>query len=61
MGKRSGVPHRDDELAALTAEALAGEIERCRMRLEDARGGKVAKQWRKRLHWLESAQARAAD
>jgi hypothetical protein len=59
MGKRSGVPHRDDELAALTAEALDAETLRCRLRLGIARSAKTAKQWRKRLHWLESAQARA--
>lgn len=61
MGKRSGVPHRDDELAALTPEALAAEIGRCRERLGIAGSAKTAKQWRKRLHWLESAQARAED
>lgn len=61
MGKRSGVPHRDDELAALRPEALTAEIERCRSRLSFAGSAKQAKGWRKRLHWLESARARAAD
>lgn len=61
MGKRSGVPHRDDELAALTREALAREIARCRTRLGIDRSAKMAKQWRKRIHRLESAQARAED
>lgn len=61
MGKRTGVPHRNDELAALTAEALAAEIARCRIRLGIAASAKTAKQWRKRLHWLESGQVRAED
>lgn len=61
MGKRSGVPHRDDELDALTPEALAREIARCRSRLSFAGSAKMAKQWRKRIHWLESAQARTED
>ncbi len=61
MGKRSGVPHRDGELSALTPEALAREIARCRTRLSIAGGAKAAKQWRKRLHWLESAQPRTED
>jgi hypothetical protein len=30
MGKRSGIPHRDDELAALGDAALGAEIARCR-------------------------------
>lgn len=61
IGKRSGVPHRDDELAALTPEALAAEIARCRTRLGIAGSAKTAKQCRKRLHWFESAQARGKD
>jgi hypothetical protein len=61
MGKRSGVPHREDELAALTPEALAAEIRRCRIRLGISTSAKQAKAWRKQLHWLESAQARAGD
>lgn len=61
MGKRSGVPHRDDELAALSPEALAKEIARCRSRLSYASSAKMAKQWRKHIHRLESAQARAVD
>lgn len=61
MGRRSGIPHRDDELAALRPEALAAEIARCRARLGIAAGAKQARMWRKRLHWLESARARAAD
>jgi hypothetical protein len=61
MGRRSGVPHRDDELEALTPEALAAEMARCRSRLSIATSAKMAKQWRKRIHWLESAQARAGD
>ncbi|HYE28626.1 MAG TPA: hypothetical protein VEA61_10380 [Allosphingosinicella sp.] len=59
MGKRSGVLHRDEELAALRPEALAAEIGRCRSRLAIAGGAKQAKAWRKRLHWLERARARA--
>ena len=30
MGKRSGVPHRAEELAALTNEELQSELERSR-------------------------------
>lgn len=61
MGKRSGVPHRDDELAALRPEALDAEIARCRVRLSTATSAKRAKAWRKQLHWLASARARAED
>ncbi|HEX8622881.1 MAG TPA: hypothetical protein VF718_13020 [Allosphingosinicella sp.] len=61
MGKRSGVPHRDGELAALRPEALAAEIARCLARLSIATSAKQAQAWRKRLHWLESAEARARD
>lgn len=61
MGRRSGVPHRDDELAALRPEALAAEIVRCRARLAIAGTAKQAKAWRKRLHWLESAQLRSEE
>jgi len=55
MGRRSGVPHRDEELARLTPEALQAEVARCRTRLAIAGGAKQAKEWRRRLHWLEVA------
>ena len=55
MGKRSGVPHRADELSAMRAEDVAAEIERCRSRLRISTSAKQAKQWRKRLHWLEKS------
>ena len=55
MGKRSGVPHRDDELAALSITELQAELARARMRLTIDAGAKAAKQWHKRIHWLESA------
>jgi len=61
LGKRSGVPHRGDELAALTPEALAAEIARCRARLSIAPSPKTAKQWRKGLHRLERARLREED
>ena len=57
MGKRSGVPHRDDELERLSLEELQAELERSRVRLSIAGSAKMAKQWHKRIHWLESALA----
>ena len=54
MGKRSGVPHRNDELEKLSVEEIRAEIERSRMRMRLAGSAKGAKQWRKRIHWLES-------
>ena len=61
MGKRSGVPHRDDELAALGADALAAEIARSRIMLSIATSAKQAKALRKRLHWLERERARREE
>ena len=60
MGKRSGVPHRDDELEQLTPAELQAELERSRSRLAIAASPKVAKDWRKRIHWLESTIAKRA-
>jgi hypothetical protein len=57
MGKRSGVPHRDDELEKLSHQELVAELERSRMRLTIAGSAKMAKQWHKRIHWLEAALA----
>jgi len=57
MGKRSAIPHRDDELDKLSNEELLSEIERSRMRLSIAPSAKMSKQWHKRIHWLESALA----
>lgn len=58
MGKRSGVPHRDDELEKLSRDALEAELERSRSRLASAGSAKVGKQWHKRIHWLEAELAR---
>jgi hypothetical protein len=55
MGKRSGVPHRSDELNAMRPEDVAAEIETCRSRLRFATSASQAKHWRKRLHWLEKS------
>jgi hypothetical protein len=57
MGKRSGVPHRDDELATLSRQELEAELQRSRVRLTIAGSAKMAKRWHKRIHWLESALA----
>lgn len=57
MGKRSGVPHTDDELEQPTTAELAGEIERAKIRLKIAPSAKTAKQWEKRIHWLEASVA----
>ncbi|MBB4841040.1 hypothetical protein HNP52_004137 [Sphingomonas kyeonggiensis] len=58
MGKRSGVPHRDDELAALSLAGLEAELARAHSRLTIVEGAKAAKQWHKRIHWLEAEIAR---
>ncbi|NYT40501.1 hypothetical protein HZY97_07020 [Sphingomonas sp. R-74633] len=55
MGKRSGVPHRDDELAALSLEELQAELARARLRLTIPTSAKMTKLFHKRIHWLESA------
>ena len=57
MGKRSGVPHRDDELEKLNSEELQAELDRSRVRLSIANSAKESKRWHKRIHWLESALA----
>ena len=54
MGKRSGVPHRDEELEKLSREELTIELQRARVRLTIAGSAKAAKQWHKRIHWLEA-------
>jgi hypothetical protein len=50
MGKRSGVPRRDEELEQLTPDELQAELERSRGRLAIAGSPKVAKEWHKRIH-----------
>jgi len=61
MGKRSGVPHRDEELAALSIAELQAELTRAQGRLTFVEGGaKAAKQWQKRIHWLEATIANRA-
>ena len=60
MGKRSGVPHTDDELERLTGDDLQAELERSRSRLTIAPSAKMAKQWQKRIQWLEAATGRQA-
>ncbi|MXO66370.1 hypothetical protein GRI91_11430 [Altererythrobacter endophyticus] len=57
MGKRSGVPHRDDELDKLSSDELRSELARSRTRLSIAPSTKMAKLSQKRIHWLESALA----
>ena len=58
MGKRSGVPHRDDELAKLSATEIEAEIARARARLRTDIGAKRGKDWHKRIYWLEAELAR---
>ena len=58
MGKRSGVPHRDDELAKLSVAEIDGEIARANARLSTAVSAKRAKDWHKRIHWLEAEKTR---
>ena len=58
MGKRSGVPHTDEELEKLTVSDLEAELRRSRVRLTLPGSAKAAKQWHKRIHWLEAALAR---
>lgn len=58
MGKRSGVPHRDDELASLTVPEIETEITRARVRLRTDISAKRAKDWNKRIYWLEAEIAR---
>jgi len=55
MGRRSGVPHTDGELAKLNRQELEAELRRSRLRLTFAGSAKMAKQWHKRIHWLEGA------
>ena len=61
MGKRSGVPHTDQELEKLTSAELEVELRRARVRLTIAGSAKSAKQWHKRIHWLEAAVANRSE
>lgn len=54
MGKRSGVPHRDDELAKLSEGEISAELARAKLRLTTSPSAKVSKRWHKRIHWLEA-------
>ncbi|KQN72980.1 hypothetical protein ASE91_18205 [Sphingomonas sp. Leaf62] len=56
-GKRSGVPHRDDELTLLSREQLEAELSRARLRLSLPVSTKMAKLAQQRVHWLEGALA----
>jgi len=58
MGKRSGVPHRDEELAKLSREEIEAEIDRARTRLRISTSATASKAWHKRIHWLEATLAR---
>jgi hypothetical protein len=58
MGKRSGVPHCDDELERLSDSELQLELDRSRSRLGITTSAKTAKQWKKRIFWLEATLAR---
>jgi hypothetical protein len=55
MGKRSGVPHTDDELAKLSRKELEAELQRSRLHLTIPGSAKMAKLLHKRIHWLEGA------
>jgi len=55
MGRRSGVPHTNDELDRLTGDELQADLDRSRLRLTIAPSTMAAKEWRKRIHWLEAA------
>jgi hypothetical protein len=57
MGKRSGVPHRDDELAGLSRAQLEAELARARVRLSVPNSAKMTKVAQKQVYWLESALA----
>ena len=54
MGKRSGVPHRDEELTQMNREQLEAELARAHFRLRIAPSAKVAKHMKKHIHWLET-------
>ena len=58
MGKRSGVPHRDDELAALSLAEIEAELQGARATLKWTPSAKGAKAVRKRIYWLEAELAR---
>ena len=58
MGKRSGVPHTDDELEKLSRDELQAELQHSKVRLTIAANAKTAKKWHKRIHWLEGALAK---
>jgi len=54
MGKRSGFPHRDDELEKLSLAGLQSELERLRIGLKFAPSAKMAKLWQKQIYWIEA-------
>jgi len=57
MGKRSGVPDTDEALAKMSNAELSAEISRVRSRLTIPNRPLLIKLFKKRLHWLEKAQA----
>jgi len=58
MGKRSGIPHRDEELKKLDSKQLRADLNSSRSRLNIAPSAKMAKLWQKRIDWLEAEIAR---
>jgi hypothetical protein len=58
MGKRSGVPHTDEEMEKLSRSELEAELQRSRVQLTLPGSAKTAKQWHKRVYWLGAALAR---
>ena len=57
MGKRSKMPETDEEIEALSDEALDAELARVRVQLGWLRG-LAHKATLKRLYWLEKHRAR---
>ena len=54
MGKRSGVPHRDEELADASVAQLRAYLSDARSRLTWMPSAKMRKLVEKQVHWLEA-------
>lgn len=60
MGKRSGIPHRDEELALLSQAEIEGFIRWAQTRLPFVDTTTARKALQKHIHWLEAELARRA-
>lgn len=61
MGKRSGIPHREEELAVASDAQVHAYLADARTRLTWAPSAKMRKLFEKQVHWLEAELRRRED